>query len=475
MALADGGTETLAAKNVVIATGSEVTPLPGLDIDEVRIVSSTGALKLPSVPKRMAVIGGGVIGLEMGSVWARLGSEVTVVEFGPNIVPFMDGEVRKAFQRSLTKQGFKFKLGTKVVSAAPDGSAGPVALTLENVKTGAQDTLEADVVLVAAGRRPFTQGLNLEAAGIVTDERGRIKTDGHFRTTAPGGSVYAIGDVIEGPMLAHKARENRGRGELEGDAVLARAGGRGWWARWGRPAAPCLPAPIPGRPTPTHAGRGGWHRVRGEPGRPGGPRELRYRAVHHLHPPRICSGRHHGGGGQGKRDGVQGQREGGVGSEWDEGVGWSGDGEGGGGRAVGCECGGRCVRRRTAAPCPAPPPPQPHAPHPHVPTPPTSTPPPLTHAAPPQTGKFAFMANSRARTVDDSEGMVKFVADAETDKILGAHVMGPNAGELIAECVLAMEYGASTEDIARTCHGHPTLSEAVKEAALATYDKAIHS
>jgi dihydrolipoamide dehydrogenase len=349
VALNEGGSTTISAKNVIIATGSEVMPLPGLEIDETRIVSSTGALKLSSVPNRLAVIGGGVIGLEMGSVWSRLGSEVTVLEYGPVICPFMDGDVRKAFQRVLQKQGLKFKTGTKVTGASLGGGPdGPVTLSLEPAKGGGEtEELEADVVLVAAGRRPFTSGLNLEAAGIALDGRGRIPTDGHFRTPAPGGSVYAIGDVIDGPMLAHKAEE-------DGIACVENLAGRAGHVNYGT---------VP--------------------------------SIIYTHPE----------------------------------VAWVGQTE----------------EEVKAA------------------------------GVPYKVGKFAFMANSRARTVDDADGLVKFVSHAETDKVLGAHILGPAAGELIQEAVLAMEYGGSTEDIARTCHGHPTLSEAVKEAALATYDKAIHS
>jgi len=346
VALADGGSTTLSAKNVIIATGSEVTPLPGLDIDEERIVSSTGALKLAKVPDRMVVIGGGYIGLEMGSVWARLGAAVTVVEFLPTIVPTMDGEVRKQFQRSLTKQGFKFKLSTKVTGASVAPGGGPVTLTLEPAKGGASETLEADVVLVSAGRRPFLKGLNLEAAGVDVDARGRVVTDGHFKTTSPSGTVFAIGDVIDGPMLAHKAEE-------DGVACVENL-----------------------------AGRSG---------------HVNYATV-----PSIVY-------------------------TWPE-----------------CASVGKTEEEVKA------------------------------DGTPYKVGKFAMMANSRARTVDDAEGVVKMITHADTDKILGVHIMSANAGELIGECVLAMEYGASAEDVARTCHGHPTLSEAVKEAALAAYDKPIH-
>ncbi|KAK9812938.1 hypothetical protein WJX72_006048 [[Myrmecia] bisecta] len=340
--LLEGGTTTLSAKNIIIATGSEVMPLPGIEIDEQRIVSSTGALELKEVPKKLIVIGGGYIGLEMGSVWSRLGSQVTVVEFLDTIVPTMDGEIRKAFQRSLTKQGFKFKLNTKVTSAAVEGDT--VKLTVEPAKGGQPETLEANVVLVSAGRRPLTQGLDLEKAGVELDKRGRIKVDEHFKTSVD--SVFAIGDVIPGPMLAHKAEE-------DGIACVELLAGK--------------------------AGHVNYNTVP---------------SIVYTHP-EVAS----------------------VGLTEEQ-----------------VKAGGTKYK----------------------------------------VGKFSMMANSRARTVDDAEGMVKFIADASSDKILGAHIMGASAGELIQEAVITMEYGGSTEDLARTCHGHPTLSEAVKEAAMATYSKPIH-
>ncbi|EIE20004.1 dihydrolipoamide dehydrogenase of glycine decarboxylase from pisum Sativum [Coccomyxa subellipsoidea C-169] len=343
VALLDGSSATLDTKDIILATGSEVSPLPGLTIDEDRIVSSTGALSLKEVPKRLVVIGGGYIGLEMGSVWERLGSEVTVVEFGPAIVPTMDGEIRKAFERSLKKQGFKFKLNTKVTGATVEGET--VKLTVEPAKGGETETIEADVVLVSAGRRPYYEGLGLESVGVELDSRGRIQVDNRFKTTAD--NVYAIGDVIDGPMLAHKAEE-------DGVACVENLAGK--------------------------AGHVNYNTVP---------------SIVYTHPEVASVGK------------------------TEEQV-----------KAEGQEY---------------------------------------------KVGKFAFAANSRARSVDDTEGMVKFIADKKTDKILGAHIMGPNAGELIHECVVAMEYGASTEDIARSCHGHPTLSEAVKEAAMACYDKPIHS
>ncbi|GBG59205.1 Glycine decarboxlase L-protein (GDC-L) [Chara braunii] len=342
VSLLEGGEKAMGAKHIIIATGSDVRALPGVPIDEAKVVSSTGALQLTEVPKKLVVIGGGYIGLEMGSVWGRLGSEVTVVEFGEAIVPTMDSELRRAFQRSLEKQKLKFKLKTKVV--AVDTSGDGVELTVEPSAGGAQEKMHADVVLVSAGRVPFTKNLGLENLGIQTDKGGRILVDEHFRTNVP--SVYAIGDVIPGPMLAHKAEE-------DGVACVELIAGK--------------------------AGHVNYDTVPG---------------IVYTHPEVAM-----------------------VGKTEDE------------LKAAGVEY---------------------------------------------RAGKFPFMANSRARTINDAEGMVKILADKKTDKVLGVHVMGPNAGELIAEAVLAMEYGASSEDIARTCHGHPTLSEAMKEAAMATYDKPIH-
>ena len=343
VATADGGTETLAAKNVIIATGSEVTPLPGVDIDEETIVSSTGALTLKEVPKKMVVIGGGIIGLEMGSVWSRLGAEVEVIEFLDKIVPAMDKDVRRAFERVLKKQSFQFRYKSKVTGATKTDAG--VALTVEPAAGGDPETVEADVVLVAIGRRPFTQGLGLEELGVEMD-RGKVKVNPEtFETNVKG--VYAIGDVVDGPMLAHKAEE-------DGIAAVETIAGKHGHVNY---------ATIP--------------------------------SIVYTHPE----------------------------------VAWVGKTED--------ELKAEGVKFKT--------------------------------------GKFNFMANSRARTVGDTDGIVKFIADKETDKILGVHMMGANAGEMIAECVLAMEYGASSEDVARTCHGHPTLSEAVKEAAMATYDKPIHS
>eukprot|EP00245_Coleochaete_scutata_P006797 TRINITY_DN21581_c0_g1_i1.p1 TRINITY_DN21581_c0_g1~~TRINITY_DN21581_c0_g1_i1.p1 ORF type:complete len:516 (+),score=119.14 TRINITY_DN21581_c0_g1_i1:61-1608(+) len=340
--LLDGGSQTIGAKNIVIATGSDVRGLPGIEIDEKKVVSSTGALSLSEVPKKLVVIGAGYIGLEMGSVWGRLGSEVTVVEFGDGIVPSMDSEIRKAFQRSLEKQKMKFMLKTKVLSA--DTSGPGVVLTIEPREGGTPTTLEADVVLVSAGRVPYTAGLGLEDVGVKMDKMGRVEVDSHFQTAVP--SIRAIGDVIPGPMLAHKAEE-------DGVACVELIAGK--------------------------AGHVNYDTVPG---------------IVYTHPEVASVGK--------TEEQVK-----------ELGIAYN-------------------------------------------------------------VGKFPFMANSRARTNADAEGMVKIIADKETDKVLGVHIMGAGAGELIAECVLAMEYGAASEDIARTCHGHPTLSEAVKEAAMATYDKPIH-
>lgn len=340
--LLDGSSQTIKAKHVIIATGSEVKALPGITIDEKKIVSSTGALVLKEVPKKLVVVGAGYIGLEMGSVWGRLGSEVTVVEFGDAIVPSMDSEIRKSFQRSLEKQKMKFMLKTKVVKVEDSGNG--VKLQLEASSGGSPSTLDADIVLVSAGRVPYTKGLGLEELGVKLDKFGRVEVDNHFATNVAG--VYAIGDVIPGPMLAHKAED-------DGFACVELLAGK--------------------------AGHVNYNTVPG---------------VVYTHP-EVAS----------------------VGKTEEQ-----------------VKAAGTAYR----------------------------------------VGKFPFMANSRARSIDDAEGMVKIIADKETDKVLGVHIMGPSAGELIHEACLAMEYGASSEDIARVCHGHPTLSEAVKEAAMATYDKAIH-
>ncbi|KAG2061423.1 dihydrolipoyl dehydrogenase [Suillus hirtellus] len=343
--LNDGGSTEVEAKNVIIATGSEVAPFPGgaIEIDEKQIVSSTGALELQKVPEKMVVIGGGIIGLEMGSVWSRLGAEVTVVEFlGAIGGAGIDEEVAKQFQKILTKQGIKFKLNTKVLSA--DNQGGNVIIQTESAKGDKQETLEADVVLVAVGRRPYTEGLNLEAVGIEKDNKGRIVIDDQFNTSVK--NIKCIGDVTFGPMLAHKAEE-------EGIAAVEYI----------------------------NAGHGHVN-YNGIP------------SVVYTHPE----------------------------------VAWV----------------GKTEQELKAA------------------------------GVKYNIGKFPFAANSRAKTNQDSEGFVKFISEKETDRILGVHIIGPNAGEMVSEAVLAMEYGASSEDIARTTHAHPTLSEAFKEAAMAAYGKAIH-
>ncbi|XP_047315101.1 dihydrolipoyl dehydrogenase, mitochondrial [Impatiens glandulifera] len=338
----DGETTIVKGKHIIIATGSDVKPLPGITIDEKKVISSTGALVLPEIPKKLIVVGAGYIGLEMGSVWNRLGSEVTVVEFAGEIVPSMDGEVRKQFQRSLEKQKMKFMLKTKVVSI--DTSGNGVKLTLEPSSGGEQTTLEADVVLISAGRTPFTSGLGLDKIGVETDKIGRIPVNERFATNIPG--VYAIGDVIPGPMLAHKAEE-------DGVACVEFIAGKHGHVDYDL---------VPG--------------------------------VCYTHPEVASVGK------------------------TEEQV-----------KALGIEY---------------------------------------------RVGKFPFLANSRAKAIDDAEGIVKILADKESDKILGVHIMAPNAGEMIHEACLALQYGASSEDIARTCHAHPTMSEALKEAAMATYDKPIH-
>lgn len=340
--LAGGGKVTVkgesagsySAKHIVIATGSEVTPLKGIEIDEKQVVSSTGALKLPAVPKSMVVIGGGVIGLELGSVWMRLGAEVTVVEFLDRILPTNDGEVSKTMQRILAKQGMKFKLGTKVTAAKADKKG--VTLTMEAAAGGNKEEVTTDVVLVSIGRRPYTAGLGLEAAGVQLDERGRVKTDGHFQTTAKG--VYAIGDAIAGAMLAHKAEE-------EGVVLAELLAGQ--------------------KP------------------------HINYDAIP------------------------------GVVYTWPE-----------------VASVGKTEEELKAA------------------------------GVAYKTGKFPFTANARARAMTMTDGFVKILEDEKTKKIVGAHIIGADAGHLIQELVMALEFGASAEDIYRTVHAHPALTEAVKEAAL---------
>lgn len=338
----DGGAEVIGAKSIIIATGSESIPVPGVEVDEQRIVTSTGALELTEVPKRFAVIGGGVIGLELASVWSRLGAEVTVIEYLDRILPGLDGEVSKQMQRILGKQGFTFKLGTKVTGAAA-GNAG-ITLTVEPSKGGEPQQVEADIVLVAIGRRPYIAGLGLEEMGIEVNARGRIVTDAHWQTNVPG--VYAIGDVIEGQMLAHKAED-------EGVAVAEFISGQSAHINYD-----AIPGVVYTWPEAANVGKT--------------EEELKAAGVKY------------------------------------------------------------------------------------------------------KAGKFPFTANGRARALGYTDGFVKILADAASDKVLGVHIVGPNAGDLIAEVTLAMEFGASAEDIGRTCHAHPTLAEAVKEAALAVDGRPIH-
>lgn len=340
----DGKTQEIEAKNIVIATGSEVAGIPGveLEFDEKVVVSSTGALDLAKVPGHMIVVGGGVIGLELGSVWARLGAKVTVVEFLDSILGGMDGEVSKQFQRMLGKQGLDFKLGAKVTGV--EKSKKGATVTFEPVKGGDAETLEADVVLVATGRKPNTEGLGCEKAGVVLDERGRVRTDGHFLTSIPG--IYAIGDVTAGPMLAHKAEE-------EGVAVAEIIAGQAGHVNYD-----VIPSVVYTSPEVASVGKT--------------EEELKKAGVEY------------------------------------------------------------------------------------------------------NAGKFPFSANGRARAMLRTDGFVKVLADKKTDCVLGVHIVGFGAGELIQEAAVLMEFGGSSEDLARTCHGHPTMSEAVKEAALATFAKPIH-
>jgi dihydrolipoamide dehydrogenase len=338
----DTGAQEIEANAIVIATGSEPTPLPGIAIDEQRILTSTGALALDHVPERMAVIGGGYIGLELGSVWSRLGAQVTVIEFLDRILPVMDRELGPALQRLLTRSGLKFKLSTKVVAAQP-GNHG-VSLQLEPASGGERETLVSDVVLVAIGRRPFIDGLGLEEIGVARDGGGRIPVDENFATNVTG--IYAIGDAIAGPMLAHKAEE-------EGIAVVERLAGQKTIVEY-----EAIPSVVYTWPEVAAVGKT--------------EEEL---------------------------------------------------------KAEGLEY---------------------------------------------RVGKFPFTANPRARTNGDTDGFVKILAETATDRVRGVHIIGPDAGTLIGEAALAMEFGASAEDIARTCHAHPTLEEAIKEAALAVPGRAIH-
>ena len=332
----------IQSEKTIIATGSVATSLPGIEIDEQKIVSSTGALKLEKVPKKMVVVGGGYIGLEMGSVWSRLGSEVQVVEFLDHITPGMDKEISSEFMKILKKQGIKFNMQNKVEKIKKNKS-GVTVSTVD--KEGNKNDLDCDVVLISVGRKANTEGLNLETVGVELDDRKRIKTDKSFKTNLE--NIYAIGDVISGPMLAHKAED-------EGIAVAENIAGQSGHVNYDT---------IPGvvYTTPEVAAIGKTEEQLKDS-------KMKYKV-----------------------------------------------------------------------------------------------------------GKFSFMANSRAKAIDDAEGFVKILADEKTDKVLGAHIIGPHAGELIAEIGVAMEFGASSEDIARTCHAHPTFSEAVKEAALSVDKRAIHS
>lgn len=339
-----GEVQVLETKNIVIATGSDVAGIPGVavEIDEKIIVSSTGGIALEKVPAKMIVVGGGVIGLELGSVWSRLGAKVTVVEYLDTVLGGMDGEVSKQFQRILAKQGIEFNLGAKVTGVEKSGAGAKV--TFEPVKGGAAQTLEADVVLVATGRKPYTAGLGLEEAGVALDNRGRVEIDGHYRTNVAG--IYAIGDVVKGPMLAHKAED-------EGVALAEILAGQ-----HGHVNYDVIPGVVYTQPEVASVGKT--------------EEELKAAGVAY------------------------------------------------------------------------------------------------------KVGKFPFTANGRARAMLASDGFVKVLADKDTDRVLGVHIIGLGAGEMIHEAAVLMEFGGSSEDLGRTCHAHPTMSEAVKEAALATFFKPLH-
>ncbi|MBN9045079.1 MAG: dihydrolipoyl dehydrogenase [Rhizobiales bacterium] len=340
----DGKVEEIEAKNIIIATGSDVAGIPGVDvaIDEKVIVSSTGALAFEKVPASLIVVGGGVIGMELGSVWARLGAKVTVVEYLDKLLGQMDGEVSKQFQRLMEKQGIAVKLGAKVTGV--EKTAKGAKVTFEPVKGGTAETLEADAVLIATGRRPYTDGLGLKEAGVAVDERGRVAIDDHWRTNVEG--IYAIGDVVKGPMLAHKAED-------EGIAVAEIIAGQA-----GHVNFDVIPGVVYTQPEVASVGKT--------------EEEL---------------------------------------------------------KAAGIEY---------------------------------------------KVGKFPFTANGRARAMLHTDGFVKILADKATDRVLGGHILGYNAGEMIHELAVLMEFGGSAEDLARTCHAHPTMSEAVREAALAAFAKPIH-
>ena len=339
---AGGKTETLDAKAIVIATGSDVARLRGIEIDEKRIVSSTGALVLEKVPERLLVVGAGVIGLELGSVWRRLGSQVTVVEFLDRILPGIDNEVARQSQRLLEKQGIKFRLASKVTGV--DAAGKKLKASVERAAGGAAETIDTDVVLVSIGRVPFTDGLGLEEAGVKKDNKGRVVVDAHFATNVPG--IYAIGDVIAGPMLAHKAED-------EGVAVAEILAGQAGHVNYD-----VIPNVVYTFPEIASVGKS--------------EEELKEAGVAY------------------------------------------------------------------------------------------------------NTGKFPFTANGRAKANQQTDGFVKILADAKSDRVLGVHIVGADAGNMIAEAAVAMEFGAASEDIARTCHAHPTLPEAVKEAALAVNKRSIH-
>ena len=334
--------ETLATRNILIASGSEVTPLPGVTVDEKKIVSSTGALELAEVPRRLVVVGAGIIGLELGSVWRRLGSEVTVIEFLDRITPGVDDEITKFFQRALARQGLAFKLGSKVTKAETSG--GGVKLTVEPSKGGAAETVEADIVLVCIGRRPHVEGLGLDKAGVKLTPHGRIAVDAHFQTSVP--DIYAIGDVIDGPMLAHKASE-------DGVACVETLAGQKGHVNWD-----LVPSIVYTQPEVAWVGKS--------------EEQLKAAGVAY------------------------------------------------------------------------------------------------------KVGKYPFTADPRSRANGATEGFVKVLADKTTDQVLGVHIIGAEAGTMIAEAALAMEFKASAEDIGRVCHAHPTVNEAMKEAALAAWEKPIH-
>ncbi len=339
---ADGKTEVSETKNIVIATGSDVAKLKGIEIDEKRIVSSTGALSLDKVPEKLLVVGAGVIGLELGSVWRRLGAQVTVVEFLDRILPGMDGEICKQFQRILEKQGMTFKLGAKVTGV--DTSGKKLKAQIEAAAGGNPETLEADVVLVAIGRVPYTEGLGLKEAGVALDNRGRVQTDKHLATNVPG--IYAIGDAIVGPMLAHKAED-------EGVAVAEIIAGQAGHVNYD-----VIPGVVYTTPEVASVGKT--------------EEDLKQAGVAY------------------------------------------------------------------------------------------------------NVGKFPFTANGRSKVNQTTEGLVKILADAKTDRVLGVHIVGREAGEMIHEAAVLMEFGGSAEDLARTCHAHPTRSEAIKEAALGVGKRTIH-